>query len=134
MAKARPSSSMLGQEMLASIAATPGTLIAAASSANPSTVGAEMLTTSGGVQRAISGSVCSRKYGTPFDGMPMAFSMPSRVSATRGRGLPARNSRVIVLVTSAPRRFKSITCASPSAKVPDAGITGFARTSSPMRT
>ena len=47
LAKALPSSSRLGQEMLASIAATPGRLTSSASSAKPATVGAEMLTTSG---------------------------------------------------------------------------------------
>src|SRR5487761_296284 len=51
MAKARPSSSRLGHEILASIAATPATVISAAKLANPSAVGAEMLATSGGEKR-----------------------------------------------------------------------------------
>ena len=80
-----------------------------------------------------SGSVCSRKYGTPFDGMPIAFSMPlAHLGDARQRDCRSRSSRVIVLVTSAPRRFRSTTWASPSAKVPDAGITGLARARSPI--
>ena len=126
IANARPSASMFGQEMLASIAATPGTLTAAARLANPSAVGAEIDTTSGTPHARYSGSVCFRKYGTPLDGMPMAFSMPPATSATRGSGLPARSSRVMVLVTSAPMRARSTTSPRPSAKVPDAGITGLA--------
>src|SRR5581483_10868174 len=47
MAKALPSSSMFGQEMFASIAATPGIESSRARLAKPSAVGAEMLTTSG---------------------------------------------------------------------------------------
>ena len=47
MANALPSSSMFGQEMFASIAATPGSDSSAARLAKPSAVGAEMLTTSG---------------------------------------------------------------------------------------
>jgi hypothetical protein len=47
IAKAFPSSSMFGQEMFASIAATSGTETALARLAKPSAVGAEMLTTSG---------------------------------------------------------------------------------------
>ena len=47
MAKALPSSSMFGQEMLASIAATPGTSSRAAPSAKASPDGADRLTTSG---------------------------------------------------------------------------------------
>ena len=102
MAKALPSASMFGHEMLASIAATPGTLISAARVAKSSAVGAEIETTRGGVQRRYSGIVWRSRYGTPFDGIPIALSMPPVTSATRGSGLPARNSRVIVLVTSAP--------------------------------
>ena len=52
IAKALPSSSILGQEMLASIAATPGRVNSAARLAKSSAVGAEMLTTSGGLYAA----------------------------------------------------------------------------------
>src|SRR5207244_11303504 len=47
MAKARPSASMFGQEMLASIAATPGSDNASQAAANSSAVSAETLATSG---------------------------------------------------------------------------------------
>ena len=47
LAKAWPSASRLGQEILTSIAATPGRLTSSARLAKPATVGADMLTTSG---------------------------------------------------------------------------------------
>jgi hypothetical protein len=75
IAKALPSSSIFGQEMLASIAATPGTLSSAARLAKPSAVGAEMLTTSGGVH-GVKRQVSSMKCGTPLDGMPIALIRP----------------------------------------------------------
>ncbi len=47
MAKALPSSSMFGQEMLTSMASTPSTLTSEQRVANSSAVLPEMLTTSG---------------------------------------------------------------------------------------
>jgi hypothetical protein len=52
MAKARPSSSRLGQEILTSMAATPGTVTLRQSSANSSGVFAEIDTISGAVNAA----------------------------------------------------------------------------------
>src|SRR3954464_2454670 len=66
--------------------------------------------------------------------MPMEFSMPASVSATRGTGLPMRRFGVTLLVTSAPRRARSIASAYSCAKQPEAGITGFFRSRVPMRT
>src|SRR5471032_3384513 len=66
--------------------------------------------------------------------MPMAFIMPSGSSQTRGMGLPVRISLVIVLVTRAPSWLKSSRWVNSSAKVPDAGITGFFRRSRPTFT
>src|SRR5688500_985069 len=57
--------------------------------------------------------------------MPIELSMPASVSATRGTGLPMRRFGVTLLVTSAPRRPRSIASAYSCAKQPDAGITGF---------
>lgn len=64
----------------------------------------------------------------------MALISPPGRSTIRGSGLPARSSRVIVLVTKAPSRLKSFTFSSLSAKAPQAGITGLRRVSSPILT
>ena len=61
----------------------------------------------------------------------MELSMPLGVSATLGVALPARNSRVMDFVTSAPSWLRSITAASSGEKVPDAGMTGLASATSP---
>src|SRR5579859_4079694 len=66
--------------------------------------------------------------------MPMEFSIPASVSATRGTGLPMRRFGVTLLVTTAPRRARSIASAYSCAKQPEAGITGFFSSSVPMRT
>src|SRR3546814_6526035 len=69
-----------------------------------------------------------------LEGMPITLMrLPGR-STTRGNGFPARSSRVIVLVTKAPSRLKSITFSSPSAKVPEAGMTGLRKRSAPTFT
>ena len=74
------------------------------------------------------------KYGTPLEGIPIELIRPPGRSTTRGSGLPARSSRVMVLVTKAPSRLKSITLSRPSANVPEAGITGLASVRPPTRT
>ena len=61
----------------------------------------------------------------PLVGSPMELIIPPSTSATRGGGLPARNSRETVFATSAPRRLRSITCARSVEKAPDAGMIGF---------
>ncbi len=64
----------------------------------------------------------------------MASISPPGRSTIRGSGLPARSSRLIVLVTKAPSRLKSFAFSSPSAKAPQAGITGLRRVSPPILT
>src|SRR5918999_6011480 len=66
--------------------------------------------------------------------MPMEFSIPQSVSATRGTGLPMRRLGVTLFVTTAPSRARSMAFAYSCAKQPDAGITGFLRISEPIRT
>src|SRR6184192_3945222 len=66
--------------------------------------------------------------------MPIEFSMPASVSATRGTGLPMRRLGVTLFVTSAPRRARSMAFAYSCAKQPEAGITGFFRMSEPILT
>src|SRR6266404_8151110 len=66
--------------------------------------------------------------------MPIELSMPLNVSATRGVGLPARHFGETLLITSAPRRFRSSASRYSIAKQPDAGITGLRRIRSPTRT
>src|ERR1043166_2203554 len=66
--------------------------------------------------------------------MPIEFSIPASVSATRGTGLPMRRLGVTLLVTSAPRRARSIALAYSCAKQPEAGITGFFRIREPTLT
>src|SRR5918992_788865 len=53
--------------------------------------------------------------------MPMEFSIPQSVSATRGTGLPMRRLGVTLFVTTAPRRARSMAFAYSCAKQPDAG-------------
>src|SRR4051812_5591240 len=60
--------------------------------------------------------------------------MPEWVSAMRGTGLPIRFLGVTLFVTSAPSLPRSIASAYSYAKQPEAGMTGFLRTSEPMRT
>src|SRR5688572_5042833 len=66
--------------------------------------------------------------------MPIEFSMPAAVSATRGTGLPMRRFGVTLFVTTAPRRARSMAAAYSCAKQPEAGMTGFLRMSEPMLT
>src|SRR5688572_8356762 len=66
--------------------------------------------------------------------MPIEFSMPAAVSATRGTGLPMRRFGVSLLVTTAPRRARSMAAAYSCAKQPEAGMTGFFRMSDPTLT
>src|SRR5215468_559401 len=70
----------------------------------------------------------------PLVGRPMELIMPPSTSDTRGGGLPARNSRDTVFATSAPSRFKSITCARSVEKHPDAGMIGFLSVTLPIFT
>ena len=70
----------------------------------------------------------------PLVGRPIELIMPPSTSATRGGGLPARNSRDTVLATSAPSRFMSITCASSVENTPDAGMIGFLSVTLPIFT
>src|SRR5215831_12441784 len=70
----------------------------------------------------------------PLVGRPMELIMPPSTSDTRGGGLPARNSRDTVFATSAPSRFKSITCARSVEKHPDAGMIGFLSVTFPIFT
>ena len=79
------------------------------------------LTTSGGLNLAYSGTMCSRKYSIPFPGRPIDWMMPASVSAMRGVGLPSRGSRQMVLATSAPSRLRSMTSLYSHENAPDAG-------------
>src|SRR6185503_18318507 len=76
----------------------------------------------------------STKYSSPFDGMPIEFSIPASVSATRGTGLPIRRLGVTLFVTTAPRRERSIASAYSCAKHPEAGMTGLFSSREPTET
>ena len=71
---------------------------------------------------------------SPSLSKPMEFKSPEGVSATRGGGLPSFFSKVIVLVTMAPRTFILISSliSLPNPHVPDARITGFFSSSVPI--
>ena len=56
----------------------------------------------------MSGIFSRRNRSRPTLASPIAFSMPPRVSTMRVGSLPGRSSRVIDLVTNAPRRDRSI--------------------------
>src|SRR5438105_21725 len=64
-AKLPPPGWRVGQEMLSSMASTPGTLTSRAICAKSSIVSEVMLQTSGGLKRLYSGSWASRKYLRP---------------------------------------------------------------------
>src|SRR6476660_3136659 len=122
MAKLPPVALRVGHEMLASMTSTSGTLSSSASAAKSSMLSDETLTTSGGVNLAYSGTMCSTKYSMPFPGSPIDWMMPASVSAMRGVGLPTRGSRQMVLATSAPSRLRSMTSLYSQEKAPDAGV------------
>ncbi len=61
MAKLPPLELRVGQEILASITSTSGTLSSSASAAKSSMLSDETLTTSGGLNLAYSGTMCSMK-------------------------------------------------------------------------
>ena len=70
----------------------------------------------------------------PLVGSPIELIMPHSSSATRGGGLPMRNSRDTVLATSAPSRLMSITWARSVENAPEAGMIGFFRVTFPIFT
>src|SRR5580658_6192567 len=70
----------------------------------------------------------------PLVGRPIELIIPHSSSATRGGGLPMRNSRDTVFATSAPSRLMSITWARSVEKAPEAGIIGFFRVTFPIFT
>src|SRR2546430_280156 len=133
-AKLPPPGWRVGQEMLSSIASTPGTLTSRAICAKSSMLSEVMLHTSGGLKRLYSGSCTSRKYFRPLVGRPIELIMPASTSDTLGGGLPAREARDTALLTRAPRRFRSMTLAHPAENVPEAGMTGLARATPPVFT
>src|SRR5918911_5753745 len=89
-AKLPPPGWRVGQEMLSSMASTPGTLTSRAICAKSSMLSEVMLHTSGGLKRLYEGSCTSRKYLIPLVGRPIELIMPASISCTRGGGLPAR--------------------------------------------
>ena len=106
--KVWPPSSMLGHEMLISMAATPSASDRIrAISAYSSTVEPQMLTMTTARRRRRAGSFPATKARTPMPCRPMALSMPLGVSTMRGGACPSRASRNSPLTATAPSADRS---------------------------
>jgi len=103
-----PPSSTLGQEMLASKAATPGAPSSLrATSAYSSQVRPTTLTMTGTPRRASQGRSSASRRSTPGFSSPMELSIPAGVSTVRGGGFPGQGSRDVPFTTTAPRAVRS---------------------------
>ena len=85
---------------------------------------------------AMRGSFSAANFSRPTFSSPMALSMPSPDSATRGTGLPRRGSRDNPLVQNPPNWLRSTNGvnSSPYPNVPEAATTGFLRENFPIET
>ena len=98
----------LGQEMLSSIAAMPGTPSNCEASATKSACDPPaMLTITGAPHRTRKGSWCARNDSTPSLSRPIELSRPAAVSTVRHGTLPWRGRGVIVFGTMPPSRARS---------------------------
>src|SRR3990172_4753953 len=125
-----------GHETLISSACTPSAADSRSARVSySSTVLPTMFTMTLRVNRRSKGTLAARNAFRPTFWRPMALSSPEGVSIRRGAGLPARGSSDSPLTAIAPRRLRSRTPAysSPYPNVPEAAMTGLARTSPPPR-
>src|SRR5690606_21986416 len=107
-ANTRPRSSTLGQAMLTSMPAMPGTLRSRRPrSAYSSTLPPATETIVRTSRSRSQGRSRSKNVSMPGPGRPMAVRRPLGVSVTRGVGRPARACGITDAVTKAPRRVRS---------------------------